>query len=423
MRLTVIVPVIGSPFIDRFIRQKTPYEICFVPNKGGKEYFTKVADALKRVTTPYVMRADDDDFLGIAGIERCLDFLDTNPDYVAASGLVGGFSVRGPAAPLYGAINRQYKYYRAEDLSQATAHDRLIAGANKLWMYYAIHRTPTLQTVTRDIADIGFSDLLLYEFFHTARTLSLGKVHLDDKCISYFRQYGTSTSGPSSRTWNRRFLRSSFTADVERIRSIIGDDAVLGPLAEKLRQFLRANNSIVQHYKWKAQDRWPKVYSWWQNRRRFPEWKFPVDELQKFLEPPIAGVGGLCADPSGHIAGDKFPSSPFDAHPADVLFKYRIKGERWGMTLTEALRRYPLPKVPGHYVPEGLTDLQMPYRRRYANKVLRIYYPSPKGLDRTKPGNAGRLYYYRWILHNRIKYAVYAPLQFLKAALMLLVLK
>ncbi len=422
MRLSIIVPICGSPFVDRFIRQQTPYKIVLVPNKGGAEYFTKVAEALKRVSTPYVMRADDDDFLGVSGIERCLDFLDANPDHIAASGLVGGFSVRGPAAPLYGKLNRRYLYYRAADLSHTTAHDRLKAGALKLWVYYAIHRTPALQRVTQDIADIGFSDLLLYEAFHTMRTLSLGKVHLDDKCISYFRQYGTSTSAVANRTWPRRFLRSSFTTDVGRIRDIIGGDAALGPLAEKFRQFLRANNSIVQHYKWKAQDRWPRLYAWWQNRRRFPEWKFPADDLKKFLEPPIVGVGGLCADPSGQI-GDKFPSAVFDAHPADVLFRHRIKGERWGATLTEALRRHPLPEVPGYYVPEGLTDLQMPYRRRYVNEAFRIYYPSPKGLDRTKPSSAGRIYYYRWILRHCRRYIIHSPLKFAKAALMLMVLK
>ncbi len=376
-RLTIIVPVCGSPFVDRFIRQRTPYEIVLVPNQGGLEYFTKVAEALKRVSTPYVMRADDDDFLGVSGIERCLDFLDRNPDFVAAAGQTAGFSVRGPAAPLYGAINRRYLYYRAEDLSQATAHDRLIAGANKLWVYYAVHRTPALQTVTQDIADIGFSDLLLYEAFHTMRTLTLGKVHLDDKCISYFRQYGTSTSAASSRTWPGRFLRSGFTSDVGRIRDIIGSDAALGPLAEKLRQFLRANNSVIQHYKWKARDHWPKLYAWWHNRRRLPEWKFPVEELRKFLQPPIVGIGGLCRDTSGNLTSDLFPTSPFDASAADVAFKHKIRGERWGATLTSELRKYPMPELKDtKYIPEGLTDLQMSkfYRRRYVNEVFRIYH-------------------------------------------------
>ncbi len=258
-----------------------PYKLVTVWNEGGASYFTNVAATLQTVNTPYAMRADDDDFLAMSGIERCLDFLDTNPDHVAASGRIAGFSVSGPQKPLYGRLNRRYLYHHADDLSQATVHDRLIAGANKLWVYYAIHRTPALQTITRDIADINFSDLLLYEAFHTMRTLTLGKAHLDDKSISYFRQYGTSSSAADNRDWPARLLRSTFSSDISKMRQIIPDDAALDALDAKFRQFLYAQFSGTHLIKRAIRTRFPRLVAACQNRYRplgFTEW-WPLKDI------------------------------------------------------------------------------------------------------------------------------------------------
>ena len=64
------------------------------------QFFAKMSDALGRVRTPYAMMADNDDFLGFNGIERALEFLDANSDYVAARGRPTAFSVySGSAIP------------------------------------------------------------------------------------------------------------------------------------------------------------------------------------------------------------------------------------------------------------------------------------------------------------------------------------
>ena len=59
-------------------------------------YFEKMRDALRRVRTPYVMLADNDDFLAPAGIERCMEFLDSRPDYACCAGGIAGFSLYAP---------------------------------------------------------------------------------------------------------------------------------------------------------------------------------------------------------------------------------------------------------------------------------------------------------------------------------------
>lgn len=256
-RLTVIVPVNGRPeFTERFLRhsQGMPYKVRIVPNSSLSEYFSKTSAALDAVDTPYAMRADNDDFLSMSGIERSLDFLEANPDYVASSGLIAGFSVFGPRQPVAGRLGRRCRYYpSAEPLNQPTAASRLERWSNRLWVYYAIHRTAAMRTISAEIRQIDFSDLLLYEAFCVMRALILGKVHLDER-ISYFRQYGTSTSSGQLREWPRHFLFSRFTSDVRAMLQFLADGLsatelqesmaiIQSALDEKLRHFLRAQFS------------------------------------------------------------------------------------------------------------------------------------------------------------------------------------
>src|SRR5438477_7272613 len=73
-------------------------------------YYAKMSDAVERVRTPYVVLADNDDFLAASAIEGCIDFLESNPAYVCCSGGVAGFSVLSrrtdPLAGLFGPLNK-----------------------------------------------------------------------------------------------------------------------------------------------------------------------------------------------------------------------------------------------------------------------------------------------------------------------------
>jgi glycosyltransferase involved in cell wall biosynthesis len=146
-----------------------------------------------------------------------------------------------------------------------------------------------------------------------------------------------------------------------------------------------------------------------------------------------SGIGGLCRDQHGKVIGDYFPKSPFDATLRELIYKVRVRGEKWGVTRTDVLRQYPFPELPGtQFVPEGLVGLQMSkrYKRRYLNEVLRIYYR----FENKEPGKnltnrasistnaSGRYYYYLWVLNNELEYFWRSPVPFAKAAVMLPVL-
>lgn len=151
----------------------------------------------------------------------------------------------------------------------------------------------------------------------------------------------------------------------------------------------------------------------------------PTSEQQSF-----SGIGGLCCDQYGATIGDCFPTSPFDSNLKEVVYRHRIRGEKWGVTRTDVLRQYPFPDVAGtQFVPEGLIGLQMSrrYKRRYVNEVFRIYYrfearergktlSSKSNLATSSPG---RLYYYCWLLNQELDGFGRSPLPFFKAAVML----
>ena len=143
----------------------------------------------------------------------------------------------------------------------------------------------------------------------------------------------------------------------------------------------------------------------------------------------FSGVDGLCCDQNGKIVGDRYPIEPFDTDLREMKYVHRLRGEKWGVGLTEILRRYPFPEIPGNtYVPEGIVwlDIAKTFKSRAVNEVVRVYY-----IDDTEPGVTvnrkrdlgahamGRWHYYVWQLNNDLEYFFQSPVPFLKAAAML----
>ena len=186
-RLTIVLPLKGRHlFTLRFLwhanRAKLPYRFLiadgqvhqvlaelleksveYFPNldiqyvrypddQDFSRYFAKMADALSRVTTPYAMQVDNDDFLAFGGIERAIEFLDSNPDYVCCGGRVAGFSVysgfSNPNGGLRGSLNRLYMYYRPGDVSSPYVAERIRQGDYEFFMPFVGPRL-LLQSVGR----------------------------------------------------------------------------------------------------------------------------------------------------------------------------------------------------------------------------------------------------------------------------------
>jgi glycosyltransferase domain-containing protein len=254
-------------------------------------YFAKMTDAIARAQTPYVMLADNDDFLAYSGLERSLDFLEANPDYVCCGGGIGGFAVYARKFPwlggLCGPLNRlSYRYMpydRSLDLNSPSAAERLTRGLRNSWSYYAVFRSPALATIWREVAEINLSDLQLHEKYCAMRTLTLGKARSDPATIAYFRQYWTTLRSAFSKDWVHHLVRSRFNTDFTEILTRISreaaaaDSADAGVVAEDMRNnmiswfgdFLRRNYGPYAALRRYLRNNMPGLLDWVKTRRRY----------------------------------------------------------------------------------------------------------------------------------------------------------
>jgi glycosyltransferase domain-containing protein len=244
-------------------------------------YFAKTFDALSRVKTPYAMVVDNDDFLGVHGIETVLDFLDAHADYSCGCAQRAVFSLYSglgnPSNGTYGRFNRFYLTSVADKFSAATAAERIRGAGLRLELFYAVYRTEHLRTIWREMSEIDFSDLMLHETFYALRAMTLGKVYGNKAAITYFAQAGTSLSHKPLRRWSSELLNSRFTTDVQAVVERITDGAadltltedIRGIIEKYFREFLLVNYGLDTLVKRTLRTKMPKVAHYLQNRPRF----------------------------------------------------------------------------------------------------------------------------------------------------------
>jgi glycosyltransferase domain-containing protein len=261
--------------------------IRYPDDTGYSRYFAKMSDAMQRVRTPYVMHADNDDFLGFNGIEKALDFLDAHSDYVCARGHQITFSVYagmgGSPGGISGRFNKLYWDNDFTDVVAPSAAERLRQGGLCHRMYYAVYRSADLARIWREIVEIDFTDLMVHEDFFALRVLTLGNTHINTETVSYYSQAATGISYQPLRDWASHLLRSRFTSEIhaaiERIASAAADadSANAGAIAEhvqtiltnRYRSFLIGNYGFSQSVKRRLRVKWPRLANYMQTRPRF----------------------------------------------------------------------------------------------------------------------------------------------------------
>lgn len=263
----------------------------YPPDERFSDYFAKMADAIGRVSTPYVMLADNDDFLAPAGLEQSMDFLDAHPDYVCCGGGIAGFSVYsrndssfgGVVGPINKLAYRYMPYDRSSDFASPGVTARVAAGLRNSWSYYAVFRTPSLKTIWDEINCMKPSDLQIVEKYCAMRTLTLGKARSDRATIAYCRQYWTTLNSAFGKDWVHHLLRSRFTTDldnaVERVASAAAavdgldneqvTEVVKQGIEPWLRDFLRLNYGLSASVRGRLRTHMPALLRWMKTRRRF----------------------------------------------------------------------------------------------------------------------------------------------------------
>jgi glycosyltransferase domain-containing protein len=254
-------------------------------------FWAKMADAYARVRTPYVMNMDNDDFAGRYGIERAIEFLEENPDFVCARGRSVDFSLFSWSGGAYGGLcgkfNRLATNHNYTDVTAATPAERLRKGGLCHALYSAVFRTEAAALIWREIAEINFSDLMLHENFVALRALTLGNVHMDKKTVSKYPQTHTGISHELTRNWGSHLLRSRFTTDAQAmIRCLAstegtGAASAAAAVEEDIRAilenyysgYLSAIYGAPARIKSMIRQKWPLLVKTVQTRPRISIWR------------------------------------------------------------------------------------------------------------------------------------------------------
>lgn len=96
-------------------------------------------------------------------------------------------------------------------------------------------------------------------------------------------------------------------------------------------------------------------------------------------EDNIVFVSTNCEDQNGKIIGDQFPVEPLICSIFDMRYKYKVKGDKWGMGKTDIYKKMKLnlSHLQGKgFIPEGVFQYQFDQLGLHycINKVCRIYF-------------------------------------------------
>lgn len=139
----------------------------------------------------------------------------------------------------------------------------------------------------------------------------------------------------------------------------------------------------------------------------------------------FSGIDCHCQDTDGNLIGTLFPRSPLDSNVGEMRYRYKVKGEKWGMQRTDIMRQFLFPEHTNHkmpFVPETVVWSRMTqhYPARYVNECLRIFYANHGSDQVTKMrftrNPLGAHLWAKSILEIEIDYFWYNPFPFLKAA-------
>ena len=92
-------------------------------------------------------------------------------------------------------------------------------------------------------------------------------------------------------------------------------------------------------------------------------------------------VMGLSADENGHIVGDQYPKNGFDGSILEMRYKYKVRGDKFGIFITQTYQREIAGKDYSQYEGKGYIPQSVIFndydakgvKTRFINKVVRFY--------------------------------------------------
>ena len=143
----------------------------------------------------------------------------------------------------------------------------------------------------------------------------------------------------------------------------------------------------------------------------------PEDKKNDF-----SAVTSLCHDQNGNPVGNRFPYDPTDSDSLEIIYRYKVRGEKWGFHRTDILLQFPFPEVKNaNFVPEGIvwSAIAKKHKTRFVNESLRTYYSGDDQLTAASDHSVNAFSHMIWFrsrLNDEIEWIRFAPIEFLRGA-------
>jgi len=167
------------------------------------DFYRKLLNVLSKVSTEYVLQADNDDFYLLGQIPELITYLDSNQDYVSARGSLVNLEVFDKAGISKGKVNGcRYKAVasHAPSIESEFVLERiksLCIGMSTHDYYsnwYAITRTKVLVKIWSQLITLPIKEPIVLEMLTHILIVESGKVKINDNPF-YIRQFNTSSFG------------------------------------------------------------------------------------------------------------------------------------------------------------------------------------------------------------------------------------
>jgi glycosyltransferase domain-containing protein len=222
---------VGSVLRDPDHYPRVDYEYLRYPYDATySDYYAKVADAVARVRTPYVVLADNDDLFVVDGLAKSIEFLSGHSDYVACAGQCAAFWVGSPRAEASRARlydeRVDWKFSNnARSQASPTARARVrnqSLGADDI--FYHVLRAPELARQLGLVKAFDPSDLFLVEQLISYLSAIAGKIMQLDTLYIARQQNSPGSSGGEHQAkyggWWSRMLVPTWSRDFGRFLDI-----------------------------------------------------------------------------------------------------------------------------------------------------------------------------------------------------------
>ena len=201
-------------------------DLLHLLNHNSVEHFTfspvipvaeKIAQGIQDISTPYAVLCGDDDFITPTGLEKSIDFLEGNKDYVVAHGRYIAFNRSGDNPD----IIEWRSVYGDKSIESDDSGNRFFAhlGDYRMPTFYGVHRTDILKEIFKALRDYT-DDYRFGELLPTAMTAVYGKIKMLD-CLYSAREYNTFSTGQSCSRLSDFIVEGSFDKKYERFKKCL----------------------------------------------------------------------------------------------------------------------------------------------------------------------------------------------------------